>query len=70
MRNRIVKIERKNYEFKVVGRGGLSGAVDWMFGCCPKGREFGTQLRRLVFALKIVLNFDNSISHPVYQNTK
>ena len=64
MRNRIVKIEKKNdKEFKVVGRGGLSGAVGCVFGRCQKGRGFDTQLRRLVFAQKIGLNFDNSISH-------
>ena len=50
-------------EFKVVKRGGLSGAVGCVFGCCPKGRGFDTQLRRLVFAQKIGLNFENSISH-------
>jgi hypothetical protein len=54
---------RKNYkEFKVEGKCGLSGAVGCVFGCIPKGREFDTQLRRLVFAQKIGLNFDNSIA--------
>ena len=54
MRNRIVKIEKKNNkEFKVVRRRGISGAVGCVFGCCPKGRGFDTQLRRLVFAQKI-----------------
>ena len=33
---------------------GLSGAVGRVFGCCPKGYGLDTQLRRLVFAKKIV----------------
>uniref|UniRef100_A0A914EFD5 Uncharacterized protein n=1 Tax=Acrobeloides nanus TaxID=290746 RepID=A0A914EFD5_9BILA len=36
MRNRIVKIEKNDKEFKIVERVGLSGAVSYMFGCCPK----------------------------------
>ena len=47
----------------VVGRRVLSGAVGFLFGCCPKGRGFDTQLRRLVFVQKIDLNFDISITH-------
>ena len=64
MRNRIDKIEKNDKEFKVVGRCG--GAVDCVFGCCPKGCGFDTKLRRLIFAQKIGLNFDNSISDQFF----
>ena len=45
------KLRKNDNEFKVVGRGGLSGAVGCVFDCCPKGRGFDTQLRRLVFGV-------------------
>ena len=44
-----------------MGRRGLSGAVGCVSGCFLKGRGFDTQLRRLVFAQKIGLNFEIEI---------
>jgi hypothetical protein len=47
---------------------GLSGTVDCLFDCFPKGREFDTQHRRLVFAQKISLNVGNSIFIKIETN--